>query len=191
MKHVAILAGFCILIIIRPAGAWASKGPTADELGILVQAATFWIGLPEKPGAMAYLIVPEGTVVKILGEEGAYFRVNHKDLIGYLEQELVQRVEPDLEPDPERPVNVEPPFPRTISENRPAPYAAPMKARTDYFVVTEKTSLRESPDSQAEVLLRLSVDAKMEVLDSSGKYWWKVQYNGRTGWVKSALLRKE
>lgn len=191
MKQVAILAGFCILIIIRPAGAWASKGPAIDDLGILIRAATFWIGLPEKPGAMAYLIVPEGTVVKILGEEGAYFRVNHKDLIGYLEQKLVQRVEPDLEPDPERPVNVEPPFPRTISENRPAPYAAPMKASTDYFVVTEKTSLRESPDSQAEVLLRLSVDAKMEVLDSSGKYWWKVQYNGRTGWVKSALLRKE
>lgn len=191
MKHVAILAGFCILIIIRPAGAWASKCPAIDDLGILIRAATFWIGLPEKPGAMAYLIVPEGTVVKILGEEGAYFRVNHKDLIGYLEQELVQRMEPDLEPDPERPVNVEPPFPRTISENRPAPYAAPMKARTGYFVVTEKTSLRESPDSQAEVLLRLSVDAKMEVLDSSGKYWWKVQYNGRTGWVKSALLRKE
>lgn len=191
MKNVAIMAGLCILIILRPAGGWASHPIPVDELGILIQAATFWIGLPEKPGAMAYLMVPEGTVVKILGEEGAYFRVNHKDLIGYLEQKMVKKVAPEEEAAPERPVTVEPPFPRTISETRPAPYAAPMKEKADFYLVTEKTSLRESPDSQAEVLLRLAVDAKLEVLDSTGKYWWKVVYNGRSGWVKSALLRKE
>jgi hypothetical protein len=57
--------------------------------------------------------------------------------------------------------------------------------------VTQSTSLRVQPDSQSGVILRLRPDDRLEVLDDSGKWWWKVRHEGKTGWAKAALLRAE
>ena len=191
MKHISVLAGICILIIIRPAAGWSESLRSVDEFGIVLKTATFYIGLPEKEGAMAYLRIPEGTLVKILEEEGAYYRINHKDLIGYVEQKLVKKVPPMEEGEPvaqvvKTPAPVEKPIvkPGTMPPSKPSGGAG-------VYQVTEKTSLRQSPDSQSEVLLRLPIGGKVEVLEKTDQYWWKARYDGRTGWVKCALLRKE
>lgn len=191
MKQVAILLSICILIIIRPAAGWSANNWLVEELGILLKSATFYIGIPEKSGAMAYLKIPEGTIVRILEAEGAYYRINHKDLIGYVEQKLVKKVPPAAETAKESPTvgNVPPPQ-KPVPDKSPEPTVAKKSVSASYLV-TEKTSLRADPDSEAEVLLRLPVDGKVIVLDNTGKYWWKASYNGKTGWVKCALLRKE
>jgi len=177
MKQFSILAGICIVLIIRPAAGWSQNFQTAEEFGIVLQAATFWIGLPERENALAYLKIPEGTLVKILEEEGLYFRINHKDLIGYVEQKAVKKVPDAVEMSPEPPVAVSPP---------PAE-----KPGAGAYSVTQETSLREDPDSQSRVLYRLPAGGKVDVLEATGKWWWKASYKGKTGWVKCALLRKE
>ncbi|MCB9285240.1 MAG: SH3 domain-containing protein [Lewinellaceae bacterium] len=176
MRKVYLLTGVFLLF------AFSSSGHTGflaliEELGVLIKPATFWIGTPEEPGAMAYLKIPQGTKVKILAEEGKYFRINHKDLIGYVESKAIRLIAPGEEV--EKKVSVKP---------TPSP---PSYSGTGFYLVTERTSLREGPDSQANVILRLPVDGRVEVLEHTGKYWWKIKYNGETGWAKAALLRKE
>ena len=59
------------------------------------------------------------------------------------------------------------------------------------YVITQKTSLREYGDSQAKVLKRLRVDEEVLVIESTGKYWWKVIHENEIGWVKKHLLKKK
>lgn len=55
--------------------------------------------------------------------------------------------------------------------------------------LTEKTSLRLYPNSQATVLKRFNVGDKVIVINSSDEWWWEVIYNGERGWVKRRLLQ--
>lgn len=190
MKQFSFLVSICIVLIIRPAAGWSENIQLAEEFGIVTQAATFWIGLPGKENALAYLKIPEGTLVKILEEEGIYYRINHKDLIGYVEQKLVKKVPDVVETMQETKVTDPTPPPA----GKPASKIAAVVQKDPgpgSYLVTQETSLRESPDSQARVLYRLPVDGRVEVLEAAGKYWWKAAYKGKTGWVKCALLLKE
>lgn len=56
--------------------------------------------------------------------------------------------------------------------------------------VTQRTSLREKDSSQSTVLQRLSEETVVELLEETNVYWWKVTFQGQTGWVKKALLQK-
>lgn len=164
---------------------------TLEEFGVLIKSATFWIGTPEEGGAMPYLKIPQGTKVVILAEEGKYFRINHKDLIGYVESKAVRIITPgEEEPKPASSKPAPQVKPKEEKAVRPIP-PSPPSSGAGFYLVTERTSLRDGPDSQATVILRLPVDGKVEVLDATGKYWWKITYSGKTGWAKAALLRKE
>lgn len=57
------------------------------------------------------------------------------------------------------------------------------------YHLTQKTSLRTGPGSEYAVILRFDTGDRVSVIDNSGKWWWKVLYNGNTGWVKCRLLR--
>jgi SH3-like domain-containing protein len=148
-----------------------------DEYGIVLKPATFWIGPPDKENAMAFLRIPQGTQVRIIEEEGDYYRINHKDLIGYVERKLVQKLDENGAAK-ETPAPVNPPIP---SPSHTSPF----------YLVTTATSLRDSPDSQASVLLRLPPEGRVELLEKTDKYWWKVRYKEKTGWAKAALLNAE
>lgn len=60
----------------------------------------------------------------------------------------------------------------------------------NYYFLTDKTSLRSFPDSKSNVLKRFSGGERVNVLDYSGDWWWKVDYLGQIGWVKKRLLVK-
>ena len=188
MRDVRLTIGVCLFLYFgTPVYCGASH--TIEEFGVLLKSTTFWIGTPEEEGAMAYLKIPEGTKVKILSEEGKYYRVNHKDLIGYVESKVVKKIIPGEEDQPRASSKPAPPVhdkPATIVKPSPPPPSG-----TGYYLVTTRTSLREGPDSDTAVLLRLPEGDRVEVLESSGKYWWKVRYKTTTGWAKAALLREE
>lgn len=59
-----------------------------------------------------------------------------------------------------------------------------------YYRVTEATSLRQSATHKSTVMLRFQPGDEVEVLEKSDVYWWKVRYFGKTGYVKSFLLKK-
>ncbi|MFK8008522.1 MAG: SH3 domain-containing protein [Saprospiraceae bacterium] len=54
--------------------------------------------------------------------------------------------------------------------------------------VSKSTSLRESSDSKSKVILRFKAGNKVSVIDDSGKWWAKVIYKERVGWVKKSVL---
>ena len=62
----------------------------------------------------------------------------------------------------------------------------------DIYVLTHKTSLRQSATSQSVVLKRLAINDIIQMLDGvSNKYWCKVIFKGEIGWIKKHLLQKQ
>ena len=53
----------------------------------------------------------------------------------------------------------------------------------------QPTSLRENPNSKSKVILRFKGGNKVLVIDDSRKWWSKVIYQEKVGWVKKSLLR--
>lgn len=60
---------------------------------------------------------------------------------------------------------------------------------TKQFVLTARTSLRESATHESDVLTRFGPSEKVELLERTNKSWWKVRYQRQTGWVKAKLLK--
>ena len=58
-----------------------------------------------------------------------------------------------------------------------------------HFKITAKTSLREQAGSDFPVLTRLAVGTTVTCLEKTNQYWWKVTYNGKTGYAKAHLLK--
>lgn len=179
MKHVsALFFSFLYFTCIQAAiASWAGE----ERMGIVIEPTVLYIGHPERENAMPYLRIAQGTEVKIIGEDAPYFKIVHKELIGYVRSKAVKPLEELDEPVASPPQAV---------EEKPR-YSTPFFAESGYYTLTDETSLREGPDSKAKVLARFDAGDRVEVLDDSGKYWWKVVYNGKTGWAKAALLRKE
>lgn len=59
-----------------------------------------------------------------------------------------------------------------------------------YYFLIEKTSLRAEATSSSAVLLRFSAGDEVELVDKTNKYWWKVIFNGKVGYVKAAKLEE-
>ena len=57
------------------------------------------------------------------------------------------------------------------------------------FTVTQRTSLRTEAASSSSVILRLPELGVVKVLEETNQWWWKVDYNGKEGFVKKALLK--
>ncbi len=151
--------------------------PVNDEQeGIVQRTTAFWIGMPDEGNSMPFLNIAAGTKIIIMSSKKDYYQVKHKNLIGFVEQRDVKIVDPD---------NPEEAMPRAVEVSELT------RKGTSRYRVTQSTSLRVRPDSQSGVILRLRPDDRLEVLDDSGKWWWKVRHEGKTGWAKAALLQAE
>ena len=168
-----------------------------EQIGLIVKAATLWIGLPDGPNAMAFLKISEGTKVLVLEQERGFYRINHREVIGYVEQDKVKIVtpEPAVKEDNAE-ARIEPPklvhakVEKNTSNHTPTPKTTKATPLGDYQVTLE-TSLRAAPDHRSKVLTRLPVGGQVQFLERTDKYWWKVRYEGKTGWAKCALLKKQ
>ena len=100
-------------------------------------------------------------------------------------------------PDPDRPKRSEivarPGQPQPVRSSAPQisndmPAFALATAATDRRTLTGATGLRALPTHQSAVLQRFKTGDVIEVLEKTGKYWWKVHYHGKTGFVKAHML---
>lgn len=82
--------------------------------------------------------------------------------------------------------------PRTIevAEHRTATPVKKSNPASNIYQVTQATSLREGSHHTTNVLLRFNPGDQVEVLEKTDHWWWKVQYNGKIGYAKAALLKK-
>lgn len=186
MKRILSLVGGLLLIALPttvllslppiPDPAPVVHPPDDEQEGIVQRTTAFWIGMPDEGNSMPFLNIAPGTKIIIMDREKDYYQVKHKNLIGFVEQRNVKIVDPD---------NPEEAMPKAVEVNQLT------ERGSNRYRVTQSTSLRVRPDSQSGVILRLRPDDRLEVLDDSGKWWWKVRHEGKTGWAKAALLRAE
>jgi hypothetical protein len=103
-----------------------------------------------------------------------------------LEREFLLQSEPitPVVTKEEKPVN--PSKPSTEAPTVTAPSPAPAASGT--FRLREATSLRQGPSHETTVLLRFTAGNQVELLEKTNSSWWKVRYQGKTGYVKAALL---
>ena len=183
MKPLLALAGSWLIGALIHGAAFAAPLPynqpdarINEQEGIVQRTTAFWIGMPDNDNAMPFLNIAAGTKIQILGSEKAYYRVKHKSLIGFVEQRNVKIVDPD---------HPEAAMPKAVEVNELT------EKGSNAYRVTKATSLRVQPDSRARVLLRLQAEDRLEVLDDSGRWWWRVRYKDKLGWAKAALLEKQ
>lgn len=58
------------------------------------------------------------------------------------------------------------------------------------YKVTKNTSLKSGPDSEARTVLRLSKNDEVTYLGECLKYYCRVEFKGKRGWVKKRLISK-
>ncbi len=58
------------------------------------------------------------------------------------------------------------------------------------YEVNKNTSFKSGPDSGARTILRLSKNDRVIYLDDCLKYYCRVEFEGKRGWVKKRLIDK-
>jgi len=64
------------------------------------------------------------------------------------------------------------------------------KAAVTSFTLTQETSLRAAPASDARILRRFKPGDQVRLLEKTDEWWWKVAFGGIKGYVKAALLKE-
>lgn len=126
--------------------------------------------LYEHPSVSSAVVtrIPSGQTVKIVDKHSSvWWMIHYKGHTGYIQ-----------------------PTASSSSATEPVGRDRVAGARPRYSL-SGATSLRTDPDSQAKVILRFENGDQVTVLDDSGEWWWKVNFNGTIGWVKRRLLEKE
>jgi|GEM_PF-2338277 len=87
------------------------------------------------------------------------------------------------------PQQTAPPTTPTTEPSRPV---APPGAQPDLgaYRLTGSTSLRIGPHHTTNVILRLRQGDEVRVLEQSDRWWWKVRFQNRVGYVKSQMLEQ-
>lgn len=78
-------------------------------------------------------------------------------------------------------------MPSEESEGEQAAPEEPLGA----FYLTGATSFRSEATHLSESMLRFATGDKVILLEKTDKYWWKVRFKSKTGWVKAAKLQEE
>ncbi|MFK7809231.1 MAG: SH3 domain-containing protein [Saprospiraceae bacterium] len=76
-----------------------------------------------------------------------------------------------------------------LDATEPAKPAQPSFTTIGNFKITKATSLRRKATHKSKVLQRLPVGKSVAVLEKTNKHWWKVNIDGREGYVKALLLQ--
>jgi len=56
--------------------------------------------------------------------------------------------------------------------------------------VSESTSFRKEATHLSDVILRFTYGDAVALLEKTNRYWWKVQFKGKIGWIKAAKLEQ-
>lgn len=78
---------------------------------------------------------------------------------------------------------------QTADEKKTEITEAPRPVQTkSLFELTKATSFRRGPTHKTGVILRFSPGDRVELLEKHDRWWWRVRFRGRTGYVKAFLL---
>lgn len=61
----------------------------------------------------------------------------------------------------------------------------------EQYLITTATSLRRDADSRSKVILRLQPGDRVEMLETTDQWWWKIRFKGKTGYAKALLMQQE
>ena len=68
--------------------------------------------------------------------------------------------------------------------------SALVKTTGEIYNLTKATSLRMGASASDRVILRFESGDKVDLIERTDVFWWKVKFNGKVGYVKAALLEK-
>lgn len=112
------------------------------------------------------VILPAGLTVQVLEKaNNDWWKIAYKEYEGYVRLKVA-------------PSNV--PKAATTSDNSPS---------IGTYTMTDATSLREDATHKSGVILRLQSGDKVELLEKTDQWWWKIRFAGKVGWAKAAKMK--
>ena len=130
---------------------------------------TTWEGLNMRtePNTDSTIIttLAEGTVVTVTEEKGGWYKIEYGGKTGWIKAEYTEKVSGG-DTKPETPSTGDPGGGTTESKT---------------IITTDSLYLRDAPSTSGKALDLMPSGTKLEVLDEKDG-WYKVNYNGQTGW---------
>ena len=123
--------------------------------------------------------ISEGTLMEVLEETNKYWwKVNLNGTEGYVKASYLIESEQQLNAS------------ETVGQPVRNYTTSSEEGTGSYYFLIEKTSLRSEPTSSSAVMLRFGSGDEVELVEKTTKYWWKVIFDGKVGFVKAAKLEE-
>lgn len=143
------------------------------------------LNLRETPASTGnkLVIIPEGTTIEIIEEQGNWFKTEYQSKTGWVLAEYVA-LEESTSGTPENEV------PPTPSENQPLPPSNSTEPLKGKITASGGLNLRETPTSTGNKLITIPPETTIEILEKQGD-WYKTVYQSKTGWVHADYVTVE
>ena len=122
------------------------------------------------------LTVPKGKAVTYISKSGSWYKVKYNGKTGWVSSSYIKKVTSSTNTKKAS----------TTKTTTPAKAAATTKKTT--YTTTANLNLRATNSSKGKVLLTIPKGKTVTYISKSGS-WYKVTYNGKTGWVSSNYVK--
>ncbi|MBO2516004.1 MAG: hypothetical protein CW338_01835 [Clostridiales bacterium] len=127
-----------------------------------------------------------GTEVTIIGNENGFYKVKYNGATGYIATDYVSPASRQTS--------------KPVSTPKASPTGTPKAAATSSTKITNcdftgyvnvnSVNMREEPSSSSPIMYQISKDTSVKVTGITGEFY-RVKYNGHTGYIMSAYISKE
>lgn len=146
------------------------KYKTKDKLNLRTGAST---------KHKALLMIPKGKEVQYLSKSGTWFKVKYGTKTGYVSSSYLTKVTAPA------PKPVAKPAPKPVVKPVVTPKAPLVKKE---YVTTDSLNMRSGGSVGYKVVTTIPKGRTVLYLDKSTTGWYKVSYNGKTGYVSPSYL---
>ena len=141
---------------VAPPATSAEKGVTTANLNMRTSAST---------SASVITTIPKGTSVEVVDKSNSdWYKVNYNGQTGYVSSKYITLGN------------------NNSSDNNNTTTTPPATA-TENGVTTANLNMRTSASTSASIITTIAKGSTVEIVDKSNPNWYKVKYNGQTGYV--------
>ncbi|WP_225230331.1 SH3 domain-containing protein [Ureibacillus galli] len=142
------------------------------------------------------LTIPKGKTVNYISKSGDWYKVTYNGKTGWVSSAYIKAtstnngttLKPSTPSTPGTSEPTKPSTPSTPSTNEPSKPSTDDSTVNKIYSTTANLNLRSTNSTAGKILLTIPNGQTVTYISTSGK-WYKVQYNGVTGWVSSDYIK--
>ncbi|RND01810.1 SH3 domain-containing protein, partial [Lysinibacillus halotolerans] len=128
------------------------------------------------------LTIPKGKSVNYISKSGSWYKVSYNGKTGWVSSQYVKVTTTNTG------TSTKPTTPSKPSTSEPSKPNTSDSAVKSTYTTTANLNLRSTNSTKGSILLTIPKGKSVNYISKSGD-WYKVTYNGKTGWVSSEYIK--